>query len=187
MVLSQKKAAITVVGLYLTTSDERHHASDRNAADENPNSYTATAGTRLAFRSRSWTDPDYPLISGWTALATFSQLVFPMTVLCLGKLSKFLDLESYFSSAIGADSRKTAHKSSHQYYLPQNYGRNMTNASGPAFKKKMYTDSVEEIPLRDRSRSSRQGGSGELDVESSDAITVKRDVDVRSERGDVND
>lgn len=110
-----------------------------------------------------------------------------MTVLCLGKLSKFLDLESYFSPAIGAESRKTGQKSSHQYYLPQNYGRNMTNASGPAFNKKKYTDSVEEMPLRDRSRSSRQGGSGELDIELSDAITVKRDVDVRSEHGDVND
>ena len=104
-----------------------------------------------------------------------------MSVLCLGKLSKYLDLESYLSPAIGSSSRKLGSKTSHNYYLPHNYGRNTTNASGPTPSKKAYADSVEEMPLRDRSRSSRIGTSEEEDIELSDAITVKRDVEVRSE------
>lgn len=110
-----------------------------------------------------------------------------MSVLCLGKLSKFLDLESYLSPAIGAASRKLGSKTSQNYYLPQNYGRNNTDVSGPALSKKRYMDSVEEMPLRDRRTSSGHGENGELDIELNDAITVKRDVEVHSENGNVND
>ena len=106
-----------------------------------------------------------------------------MTVLCLGKLSKLLDLESYLSPAIGASSRKLGSKSFKNYHVPHYYGQNLANATGgPQVHTRTFGDSVEELPLRTRSKNG-DSRSLEGDSELSDAITVKRDVIVRSERG----
>lgn len=151
-------------------------------------SYVGTASARIVFVSRSFDVDDFALVAAETALATFSQLIFPMSLLCLGKLSKFLDLESYLSPAIGAASRKLASKNSKNYYLPHNYGHNSANATGPGTDKDPYRDSVEEVPLRARSGyMGSNGGSVEGEPDLSDAITVKRDVMVHSERGRVDD
>ena len=119
-----------------------------------------------------------------TALSTFSQLIFPLSVLCIGKLSKFLDFESYLSSAIGASSRKQGQRAGHDYYLRHYYGQNSSSATGPVHSqrtpKRTYGDSVEELPLRTYSNN---GGRSKDDVELSDAIMVKRDVTVSSENG----
>ena len=148
-------------------------------------SYAGTASVRLVFVTRSWGTQTYALLAARTALSTFSQLIFPMSVLCIGKLSKFLDLESYLSPAIGVSSRKLGSKTGKTYYLPHYYGQNSANATGPEASqrshKRTYGDSVEELPLRTRSKNGEQSSEG--DVELSDAITVKRDVTVRSERG----
>lgn len=152
-------------------------------------SYIATTSVRLAFVVRSWASPIYPLLAARTALSTFSQLVFPMCVLCIGKLSRFLDLESYLSPAIGASSRRLPPDSIKNHYLAHYYGQNSANATGPGGSqrghKKTYGDSVEELPLTTNSKSEGHNGEqhSEGDVELNDVIMVKRDVVVRSESG----
>ena len=111
-----------------------------------------------------------------------------MSVLCIGKLSKFLDLESYLSPAIGATSRKQAQEGGRDYYLRHYFGQNSASATGPAnsqrTQKRTYGDSVEELPLRIYSNSG--GHSKDGDFETSDAITIKRDVIISSENGSLS-
>ena len=111
-----------------------------------------------------------------------------MSVLCIGKLSKFLDLESYLSPAIGATSRKQAKEVGRDYYLRHYYGQNSASATGPTRSqrtpRRTYGDSVEEMPLRKYSNSGGQSKDG--DVEASEAITIKRDVIVSSENGSLS-
>ena len=152
-------------------------------------SYIITASVRLAFVIQSWSSPNYPLLSARAALSTFSQLIFPLSVLCIGKLSKFLDLESYLSTAIGATSRKLGPDSSRHNYLPYYYGQNSAGATGPKASqpshKRTFGDSVEELPLRASNKNGEHSGEqqSEDNVELNDAITVKRDVIIRSESG----
>ncbi|KAK3066997.1 hypothetical protein LTR53_016380 [Teratosphaeriaceae sp. CCFEE 6253] len=165
MVSTQKQGATTIVGLYLAR----------------------TASARIVFVSRSFDVDNFALVAEQTALPTFSQLILLMSLLCMGKLSKFLDLESYLSPAIGAASRKLGSKNSKNYYLPHNYGHYSANATGPEADKDPYRDSVEEVPLRARSGCmGSDGGSVEGNPDVSDAITVIRDVIVHSEHGRVD-
>lgn len=100
--------------------------------------------------------------------------------MCVGKLSRYIDFESYFSSAIGASSRKLDRKQRKNPCVPHDFAQTTSYATGP---KNRDADSMDEITLRGVSRSSQQDGSDRDGHKISDAIRVKRDIDVHSEHG----
>ncbi|KAI6791898.1 hypothetical protein KC363_g4598 [Hortaea werneckii] len=98
---------ILIQGLLIPTIlDSKMKADQKQGAVIIIALYVATASVRLVFMIRLWNSPDFALTAAKKDIATFSQLVFPMSVLCLGKISRHLDLESYLSSSIGGPSRR---------------------------------------------------------------------------------
>ena len=118
-------------------------------------------------------------------IATFSQLVFPMSVLCLGKMSRHLDLESYLSSSIGGPSRRRSSSIAKQCaQLPRHSREITTHVSGPSNGSRgtqsRGAESIEEVPLRKQMTMTRQPEYANGELEHSEHITVQHDIEVQS-------
>ncbi|RMY62494.1 hypothetical protein D0863_10954 [Hortaea werneckii] len=161
----QKQGAVIIIALYVL--------------------YVTTASVRLVFVTRLWNRPDFALTAAKKDIATFSQLVFPMSVLCLGKVSRHLDLESYLSSSIGGPSRRRSSSIAKQCAkLPRHSREITTQISGPSTGSRgtesLGTEKIEEVPLRKQMIINRQSEHANGELELSEHITVQHDIEVQS-------
>ncbi|RMY86897.1 hypothetical protein D0861_05653 [Hortaea werneckii] len=164
MKADQKQGAVIIIALYVVV-------------------YVATASVRLVFMIRLWNSPDFALTAAKKDIATFSQLVFPMSVLCLGKISRHLDLESYLSSSIGGPSRRRSSSIAKQSaQLPRHSREITTHVSGPSNGSRdtqsRGTESIEEVPLRKTMTMNRQSEHPNRDLELGEHITVQHDIEI---------
>ncbi|RMZ04721.1 hypothetical protein D0864_02665 [Hortaea werneckii] len=166
MKADQKQGVVIIIALYVVV-------------------YVTTASVRLVFMTRLWNSPDFALTAAKKDIATFSQLVFPMSVLCLGKISRHLDLESYLSSSIGGPSRRRSSSIAKQFAeLPRHSREITTHVSGPSNGSRdtqsRGTESIEEVPLRKQMTMNRQPDHPNGDLELSEHITVQHDIEIQS-------
>ncbi|OTA36844.1 hypothetical protein BTJ68_02633 [Hortaea werneckii EXF-2000] len=166
MKADQKQGAVMIIALYVVV-------------------YVATASVRLVFMIRLWNSPDFALTAAKKDIATFSQLVFPMSVLCLGKISRHLDLESYLSSSIGGPSRRRSSSIAKQSaQLPRHSREITTHVSGPSNGSRdtqsRGTESIEDVPLRKTMTMNKQPEHPNPDLEFSEHITVQHDIEIQS-------
>ncbi|RMZ02794.1 hypothetical protein D0860_07069 [Hortaea werneckii] len=165
MKAEQKQGAVLIIALYVVV-------------------YVTTASVRLVFMIRLWNSPDFALTAAKKDIATFSQLVFPMSVLCLGKISRHLDLESYLSPSIGGPSRRRSSSiAKHCAQLPRHSREITTHVSGPSNGSRgtesQGTESIEEVLLR-KQMLNRQPECANGDLELSEHITVQHDIEIQS-------
>ncbi|KAI7487694.1 hypothetical protein KC351_g2466 [Hortaea werneckii] len=166
MKADQKQGAVMIIALYVVV-------------------YVATASVRLVFMIRLWNSPDFALTAAKKDIATFSQLVFPMSVLCLGKISRHLDLESYLSSSIGGPSRRRSSSIAKQSAQLPRHSREITiHVSGPSNGSRdtqsRGTESIEDVPLRKTMTMNKQPEHPNPDLEFSEHITVQHDIEIQS-------
>ncbi|RMY22777.1 hypothetical protein D0867_02492 [Hortaea werneckii] len=162
----QKQGAVIIIALYVLV-------------------YVTTASVRLVFVTRLWNRPDFALTAAKKDIATFSQLVFPMSVLCLGKVSRHLDLESYLLSSIGGPNRRRSSSIAKQCTKLPRHSRDITtHVSGPSTGSRgtesWGTEKIEEVPLRKQMIMNRQSEHANDELELSEHITVQHDIEVQS-------
>jgi len=104
-----------------------------------------------------------------------------MSVVCLGKLSKYYQLESYLSSAIGASSRKRSSGVSKHSKFGYYQATSSANASGGEPVESPVRLSGSGLQFRTRLASIDAGTDKRGDLESGDFITVRTEVVVSRE------